>query len=64
MTVAEYELTFIQLTVYATNLVATEEEKYLKFEEGLTCDIHNKLTLTTLRPFLGKLRQQSEQKSC
>ena len=32
MTVAEYELKFTQLSVYAGNLVATEEEKCLKFE--------------------------------
>ena len=44
MTISEYELKFIQLSVYAANLVATEEEKCLKFEEGLTYNICNKLT--------------------
>ena len=44
MTVAEYGLKFTQLSVYAANLVSTEEEKCQKFEEGLHYDIRNKLT--------------------
>ena len=51
MTMAEYELKFTQLSVYAVNLVATEEEKCLKFEEGLTYEIHSKLTLYDLKTF-------------
>ena len=51
MTVAEYELKFTQLSVYAANLVATEEEKCLKFEEGLTYKIRSKLTPYDLEIF-------------
>ena len=51
MTVAEYELKFTQLSVYAMNLVATEEDKCLKFEEGLTYEICSKLTLYDLETF-------------
>ena len=51
MTVAEYELKFTQLSVYVANLVATEEEKCLKFEEGLTYKIHSKLTPYDLETF-------------
>ena len=44
MTVAEYGLKFTQLSVYALNLIATEEEKCQKFMEGLHFEIRNKLT--------------------
>ena len=51
MTVAEYAQRFTQLSVYALNLVSTEEEKCQKFEEGLSYDIRNKLTPTDLENF-------------
>ena len=51
MTVAEYGLKFTQLSTYAANLVATEEEKCQKFEEGLHYDIRNKLTPYDLEGF-------------
>ena len=51
MTVAEYELKFTQLSVYAANLIATEEEKCLKFEEGLTYKIRSKLTPYDMETF-------------
>ena len=51
MTVAEYAQKFTQLSVYALNLVSTEEEKCQKFEEGLSYDIRSKLTLTDLENF-------------
>ena len=51
MTVAEYGLKFTQLSAYAANLVATEEEKCQKFEEGLNYDIRNKLTPYDLEGF-------------
>ena len=51
MTVAEYELKFTQLSVYATNLVATEEEKCLIFEERLTYKIRSKLTPYDIETF-------------
>ena len=51
MTVAEYELKFIQLLVYAANLIDTEGEKCLKFEEGLTYKIRSKLTPYDMETF-------------
>ena len=51
MTVAEYELKFTQLSMYAGNLVATEVEKCLKFEEGLTYKIRSKLTPYDIETF-------------
>ena len=51
MTVAEYGLKFTQLSVYAASLVATEEEKCQKFEEGLNWDIRNRLTPYDLEGF-------------
>ena len=39
------------MSVYAANLVATEEEKCQKFEEGLYYDIRNKLTPYDLEDF-------------
>ena len=43
-TVAEYGLRFTQLSVYAMNLISTEEEKCLKFKERLHYDIRSRLT--------------------
>ena len=51
MTVAEYGLKFTQLSVYALNLISTEEEKCQKFEEGLSYDIRNRLTPYDLENF-------------
>ena len=51
MTVAEYELKFTQLSVYAANLIAAEEEKCSKFEEGLTYKIRSKLTPYDMETF-------------
>ena len=51
MTVAEYGLRFTQLSVYAANLISTEEEKCQKFEEGLHYDIRNMLTPYDLENF-------------
>ena len=44
MSVAEYGLKFTQLSVYALNLITSEEEKCQKFEEGLHYDIRSRLT--------------------
>ena len=44
MSVAEYRLKFTQLSVYALNLISSEEEKCQKFEEGLYYDIRSRLT--------------------
>ena len=51
LTVAEYGLKFPQLSVYAANLITTEEEKCQKFEEGLTYDIRSRLTPYYLENF-------------
>ena len=51
MSVAEYGLKFTQLSAYAANLVATEQEKCHKFEEGLSYDIRSKLTPYDLETF-------------
>ena len=51
LTVAEYGLRFTQLSVYAAALVTTEEEKCLKFEEGLNNEIRNRLTPYDLESF-------------
>ena len=51
MSVAENGLKFTQLSVYAAHLVATEEDKCQKFEEGLNYDIRNKLTPYDLEDF-------------
>ena len=51
MMVAEYGLKFTQLSVYATHLISTEDDKCHKFEEGLTYDIRSKLTPYDLENF-------------
>ena len=51
MFVAEYGLMFTQLSIYAANLITSEEEKCLKFEEGLHYDIRSKLTPYDLENF-------------
>ena len=51
MSVAEYGLKFTQLSIYALNLISTEEEKCEKFEEGLQYDICSKLTPYDLENF-------------
>ena len=51
MTVAEYSLKFTQLSVYAMSLVAIEEDKCQKFEEGLNWNICSRLTPYDLESF-------------
>ena len=51
MSVAEYGLKFTQLSIYAANLITSEEEKCLKFEEGLHYDIRSRLTPYDLENF-------------
>ena len=51
MSVAEYGLKFTQLSIYALNLISTEEEKCQKFEDGLQYDIRSKLTPYDLENF-------------
>ncbi|KAJ8764775.1 hypothetical protein K2173_009176 [Erythroxylum novogranatense] len=45
MSVSEYELKFTQLSRYAANIVATEEDKCRKFEGGLHLGIREKVLI-------------------
>ena len=51
MTVAEYEVRFTQLSHYAPMMVATERDKYRRFEDGLHYDIRSRLTLSDTRSY-------------
>ena len=55
MSVAEDGLKFTQLSIYAANLITSEEEKCLKFEEGLHYDIRSKLTPYDLENFSRRM---------
>ena len=48
MTVAEYEVRFMQLSHYAQMIVASERDQCRWFEEGLNYDIRSRLTLSDL----------------
>ena len=39
MSMAEYEAEFLRLSRYATGVVATEQDKSMRFEEGLRYEI-------------------------
>ena len=51
MSVAEYEVRFIQFLHYALMMVMTERDKCRRFEEGLHYDIRSRLTLSDLRTY-------------
>ena len=51
MTVAEYEVQFMQLSHYAPMMVASERDRCRRFEEGLNYDIRSRLTLSDLRNY-------------
>ena len=51
MTVAEYEVRFTQLSHYAPMMVATEKDRYRRFEEALIYEIRKQLTLSDLRSY-------------
>ena len=51
MTVAEYEVRFTQLLHYAPMMVASEKDRYRRFEEGLNYDIRSQITLSDLRSY-------------
>nr|CAN77636.1 hypothetical protein VITISV_013880 [Vitis vinifera] len=48
MTVAQYEAKFIELTLFAPQLIATEEEKTLKFQDGLKPYLKNIISILKL----------------
>ena len=51
MTVAEYEVRFTQLSHYAPIMVATDRDRYRRFEEGLNYEIRDRLTPGDLRSY-------------
>ncbi|RVW81511.1 Retrovirus-related Pol polyprotein from transposon 17.6 [Vitis vinifera] len=48
LTVAQYEAKFIELSRFAPQLIATEEEKALKFQDGLKPYLKNKISILKL----------------
>ncbi|RVW53996.1 hypothetical protein CK203_072960 [Vitis vinifera] len=48
MTVAQYEAKFIELSRFSPQLIATEEEKALKFHDGLKPYLKNKISILKL----------------
>ena len=56
MTVSEYEVKFDQLSRYAMHLVATEQDKCTKFEDGLRLEINKGISTRDMQTF-GDLRE-------
>ena len=56
MTVVEYEVKFDQLSWYAIHLVATEQDKCTKFEDGLHLEIKKGIFVRDMQTF-GDLRE-------
>ena len=52
LTVAQYEAKFTELSRFAPQLIATEEEKALKFQEGLKPYLKNKISILKLGVYL------------
>ena len=48
LTVAQYEAKFIELSRFVSQLIATEEEKALKFQDGLKSYLKNKISIMKL----------------
>ena len=48
MTVAQYEAKFMELSCFALQLIATEAEKVLKFQDGLKPYLKNKISILKL----------------
>ena len=48
MTVAQYEAKFIELSRFSPQLIAIEEEKALKFQDGLKPYLKNKISILKL----------------
>ena len=52
LTVAQYEAKFTELSRFAPQLIATEEEKALKFQDGLKTYLKNKISIMKLGVYL------------
>ena len=52
LTVAQYEAKFTELSRFAPQLIATEEEKALKFQDGLKPYLKNKISILKLGVYL------------
>ena len=50
--VAQYEAKFIELSRFSPQLIATEEEKALKFKDGLKPYLKNKISIMKLGVYL------------
>ena len=48
LTVAQYEAKFIELSRFAPQLIATNEEKVVKFQDGLKSYLKNKISILKL----------------
>ena len=51
MSVAEYEVKFDQLSRYAMHLIATEQDKCEKFEDGLWMEIKKGISIWDMHTF-------------
>ena len=52
LTVAQYEAKFTELSRFVPQLIATEEEKALKFQDGLKPYLKNKISILKLGVYL------------
>ena len=52
LTVAQYEANFTELSRFAPQLIVTEEEKALKFQDGLKPYLKNKISILKLSVYL------------
>ena len=52
LTVAQYEAKFTELSRFTPQLIATEEEKVLKFQDGLKPYLKNKISILKLGVYL------------
>ena len=52
LTLAQYEAKFTELSHFSLQLIATEEEKALKFQDGLNPYLKNKISILKLGVYL------------
>ena len=52
LTVAQYEAKFTELSRFSPQLIVTEEEKALKFQDGLKPSLKNKISILKLGVYL------------
>ena len=52
LTVAQYEAKFIELSRFSSQLISIEEEKALKFQDGLKPYLENKISILKLSVYL------------